>query len=124
MAYRPVPYRPPRVPVREGLETLRRDYEIAQSRRSVRRFSADPVPRALIETAIRIAGTAPSGAHRQPWHFVAVEDRALRARIREAAEREERDFYERRAPREWLEALAPLGTDFHKNYLEVAPWLV
>ena len=96
----------------------------AAARRSVRHFSADPVPRELIERAIAIAGTAPSGAHRQPWHFVAISDPALKSRVRQAAELEEHEFYERRAPAEWREALAPLGTDFHKDYLDVAPWLI
>ena len=95
-------------------------------RRSVREFSDRPVDRAVIEACIRAAGTAPSGANRQPWHFVAVgrEDAGLRRRIREAAEAEERRFYRERATPEWLEALAPLGTDEDKPFLEVAPWLV
>jgi nitroreductase len=124
MAPRTVPYAPVRVPAESGLRTLEQDYELARRRRSVRMFAPDPVPRALIERALAIAGTAPSGAHRQPWHFVAIADPALKRRIRAAAEVEERDFYERRAPAEWLAALAPLGTDFRKDYLEVAPWLV
>ena len=95
-----------------------------ERRRTVRQFSDRPVPRAVIEECLRAAGTAPSGAHMQPWHFAVVSDPALKRRIREAAEREEHDFYHHRAPREWLEALAPLGTDEHKPYLEVAPWLV
>ncbi|MCU0305926.1 MAG: nitroreductase family protein [Thermoanaerobaculales bacterium] len=100
------------------LDSLRR-------RRSVRDFSPDAVPRALIEIAIATAATAPSGANRQPWHFVAVADPATKRRIREAAEAEEREFYEGgRATEEWLEALAPLGTDWQKPFLEIAPWLV
>ncbi len=95
-----------------------------QRRRTVRQFSDRPVAREVIEECLRAAGTAPSGAHMQPWHFVAVGDPALKARIRAEAEREEHDFYHHRAPREWLEALAPLGTDEHKPYLEIAPWLV
>lgn len=122
--YRPVPYHPSRVPAKEGLARLRADLDEASVRRSVRAFAPDPVPREMIETAIRIAGTAPSGAHRQPWHFTAVSDPDLKARIRVAAEREERLFYGKRAPKEWLEALAPLGTDFRKEYLTVAPWLI
>ncbi|MEP7028661.1 MAG: nitroreductase family protein [Candidatus Eisenbacteria bacterium] len=122
--HRTVPYRPARVPVAEGGRILEADFAIANARRTVRQFSPDPVPRGLIESALAIAGTAPSGAHRQPWHFVAVSDPELKRRIREGAEVEERDFYDRRAPAEWLEALAPLGTDFHKDYLEVAPWLI
>lgn len=95
-----------------------------QRRRTVRQFSARPVPRELIERCLMTAGTAPSGAHQQPWHFVAVQDPAIKAQIREAAEKEEQEFYRRRAPPEWLEALRPLGTDEHKPYLEVAPWLI
>jgi iodotyrosine deiodinase len=96
------------------------------ARRTVRDFSDRPVSRTIIEEAIRAAGTAPSGANLQPWHFVAVsrEDTTLRHRLREAAEEEEREFYAHRAPREWLEALAPLGTDASKPFLEVAPWLI
>ncbi len=93
-------------------------------RRTVRHFSPDPVPFALIQTAIRTAATAPSGANQQPWRFVVVSDPEIKRRIREAAEAEEREFYEHRAPNEWLEALAPLGTDWHKEFLEVAPWLI
>lgn len=93
-------------------------------RRTVRQFSDRPVPRELIETCLLAGGTAPSGANLQPWHFVVVGDAATKARIREAAEREEHDFYHHRAPPEWLEALAPLGTDEHKPYLETAPWLI
>ncbi|MEK7317012.1 MAG: nitroreductase family protein [Candidatus Eisenbacteria bacterium] len=100
-------------------------YEQIRSRRSVRTFSADPVPRACIEFAIRAAGTAPSGAHRQPWRFVAVSNPEVKRSIRAAAEEEERISYEGgRMPEEWLEALAPLGTDWRKGYLESAPWLV
>lgn len=93
-------------------------------RRSVRAFSREPVPRAVLEDCIRAAGTAPNGANRQPWRFVAVADPGVKRRIREAAEEEERAFYEGRAPDEWLDALAPLGTDAHKPFLEEAPWLV
>lgn len=93
-------------------------------RRSVRAFSRESVPRELIDEAVRAAGTAPSGAHQQPWTFVVVADAAVKSRIREAAEMEERDFYDRRAPPEWKEALAPLGTDFEKAHLTDAPYLV
>lgn len=93
-------------------------------RRTVRAFAPRPVPRAVIEDCIRAAGTAPSGAHQQPRQFVAVSDPALKRRIREGAEAEEREFYQHRAPDDWLEALAPLGTDEHKPFLEIAPWLV
>lgn len=97
--------------------------EELQRRRTVRDFSDRPVPRTVIEEAIRAAGSAPNGANRQPWHFVAVADPAIKAQIRQGAEAEEREFY-RSAPREWLEALAPLGTDESKPFLEVAPWLI
>jgi iodotyrosine deiodinase len=95
-----------------------------QRRRTVRTFDSRPVAREVIEDCLRAAGSAPSGAHMQPWHFVAVADRAIKSRIRLAAEIEERDFYERRAPAEWLAALEPLGTDEHKPFLELAPWLI
>jgi nitroreductase len=94
-------------------------------RRSVREFAPDPVPRALIERAVAAAASAPSGAHLQPWRFVAVSDPETKRRIRQAAEREERISYEGgRMPEAWRRALAPLGTDWHKPYLETVPWLV
>lgn len=95
-----------------------------QHRRSVRHFSSDPVPRRLIELAIETASSAPSGAHRQPWRFIAVSDRELKRRIRLAAEAEEKKSYESRMSVEWLEALQPLGTNWRKPFLELAPWLV
>jgi nitroreductase len=93
-------------------------------RRTVRDFSNRPIERELIETCLRTAGSAPNGANLQPWHFVAVSDPALKRKIRIAAEAEEREFYEHRAPNEWLEALAALGTDAQKPFLESAPWLI
>jgi nitroreductase len=93
-------------------------------RRSLRHFSDQPVPRKLLEDCLRVGNSAPSGANRQPWHFVAVADPAIKHRIRVAAEKEEADFYSRRAPNDWLEALEPLGTDEHKPFLEIAPYLV
>lgn len=93
-------------------------------RRSVRQFSEKPVPREVIESCLRAAGTAPSGANLQPWHFVAVSDPTVKQQIREAAEREEREFYAGRAPNEWLDALAPLGTGPDKPFLETAPYLI
>lgn len=119
-----LPYRPPRLPEEEM--ALRADgfrREMA-ARRSVRHFAADPVPRRLIETAIRTASTAPSGANRQPWRFVAVSRPETKRRIRIAAEEEERRSYENRMPPEWIEALEPLGTDWRKPYLETVPWIV
>jgi nitroreductase len=98
---------------------------LMNARRSVRHFSPDPVPRELIEQAIRTASTAPSGAHRQPWRFVAISNPEVKRRIRIAAEREERISYEEgRMPPEWIEALAPLGTSWQKPYLEIVPWIV
>jgi nitroreductase len=82
------------------------------------------VPRSIIEKCLLAAGTAPSGAHQQPWHFVAISDPTIKSQIRVAAEEEERKFYHGRAPKEWLDALRPLGTDEHKSYLETAPWLI
>ncbi len=95
-----------------------------QQRRTVRHFSDRPVPREVIEHCLAAATLAPSGANRQPWHFVAVSDPDVKRKIREAAEAEEREFYRHRAPKEWLEALAPLGTDEHKPFLETAPCLI
>ncbi|MCP5474014.1 MAG: nitroreductase family protein [Rhodanobacteraceae bacterium] len=93
-------------------------------RRTVREFSDRPVPRSIIEACLRAAGTAPSGANQQPWRFVAVADAELKHRIREAAEAEERAFYEHRAPAQWLQALSAIGTDANKPFLEIAPWLI
>lgn len=93
-------------------------------RRSVRDFASTPVPRTIIEAALRAAGSAPSGANQQPWRFVAVSNPDIKQRIRAAAEAEERAFYEHRAPEEWKRALAPLGTDADKPFLQIAPWLI
>ena len=120
-----VPYRPERLPGEEMLRRAREHYEELDRRRSVRFFSPDPVPRELIELAIRSASTAPSGAHRQPWRFVVVGDPAIKREIRAAAEAEERESYlGGRMPPDWLEALAPLGTSWEKPYLEIVPWIV
>lgn len=120
-----VPYRPVRLPVEETLARGRAFFERMDARRSVRSFSPDPVPREAIELAIATASTAPSGAHRQPWKFVVVDDAAIKREIRIAAEEEEHESYEGgRMPPDWLEALAPLGTDWRKPYLEIAPYLV
>ncbi len=95
-----------------------------KSRRTVRHFSAEPVPYKLIEAAIRVAARAPSGANQQPWHFVVVSNAEVKRQIRVAAEAEEKESYEQRMPREWLELLKPLGTDWHKEFLEIAPYLI
>ncbi|MDZ7772638.1 MAG: nitroreductase family protein [Balneolaceae bacterium] len=111
-------------PVAEMRERARSYYEDLARRRTVRDFSERPVPREIIEDCLLAAGTAPNGANMQPWHFVAVSDPVIKSRIREAAEEEEREFYENRATDEWLKALEPLGTDADKVFLEKAPWLV
>jgi nitroreductase len=108
----------------EALQAARDFHDLMQARRTVRDFDARPVPREVIEACIGAAGTAPSGANQQPWQFVAVSDPAVKRRIREAAEAEEREFYERRAPDEWLQALEPIGTGWQKPFLETAPWLI
>ncbi len=99
-------------------------HEEMDQRRSVRMLSDEPVPRELIELAIATASTAPSGAHQQPWHFVATDDPVMKRRVREAAEEEERVNYDGRMNDTWQHELAPLGTDWHKEFLEVAPWIV
>ena len=111
-------------PVEEMRERVERFYADMARRRTVREFSDRPVPRDIIETALKAAGTAPSGANLQPWHFVVVGDAATRKKIRAAAEAEEREFYEHRASPEWLAALEPLGTDASKPFLETAPYLI
>lgn len=98
--------------------------EMMVRRRTVRDFSDRPIPREVIMECLRAAGSAPSGANLQPWHFVAIGDPAIKHEIRIAAEDEEREFYGHRAPKEWLEALAPIGTDSRKPFLEIAPWLI
>jgi iodotyrosine deiodinase len=113
-----------RLPAEEQLRSARQFLETMRLRRTVRMFSSDPVPFEIIENAIRVAGLAPSGANQQPWHFVVVTDPEIKHRIRLAAEEEERAFYRHRAPDEWLEALAPLGTDEHKPFLDAAPYLI
>lgn len=111
----------PATPPEEAARAL---YETMRRRRSVRYFSTKPVSREVIEWCVRTGGTAPSGANKQPWKFVAVSDPVLKRRIREAAEVEEREFYERRATPEWLADLAPLQTGPEKPFLEDAPWLI
>ncbi|MFQ5623853.1 MAG: nitroreductase family protein [Paracoccaceae bacterium] len=123
--YRPIP-----LPDRFDWDDARALQEAAafhdrmKRRHTVRDFAPAPVPRAVIETAVLTAGTAPSGANHQPWHFVAVSDPAIKSRIRAAAEAEERDFYAGGAGKEWLRALEPVGTNFEKPHLDIAPWLI
>jgi nitroreductase len=105
-------------------EAARSFYEVMRRRRSVRMFSDRPVSRETIEWCVRSAGTAPSGANKQPWRFIAVSDPGMKRRIREAAEAEEREFYSRRAGQEWLKDLEPFETNPDKPFLEIAPWLI
>lgn len=124
-AYRPVPLAT--FTRREESEMVRRARAFrdeVRRRRTVREYSGEPVPEEVIDACIEAAGTAPNGANRQPWHFVVVRDPEVKRRIRAEAEKEERDFYAHRAPAAWLEALAHLGTDEHKPFLETAPVLI
>lgn len=124
-AYRPVPLTT--FTRRDEAEMARRARAFrdeVRRRRTVREYSDEPVPEEVIDACIEAAGTAPNGANRQPWHFVVVRDPEVKRRIRAEAEKEERDFYAHRAPAAWLEALAHLGTDEHKPFLEMAPVLI
>lgn len=111
-------------PVEEMRQRAADFYADIQRRRTVRDFSERPVPMDIIENCLLAAGTAPNGANLQPWHFVVVSDPNIKHQIRVAAEAEEQEFYESRAPQEWLDALAPLGTDSNKPFLETAPYLI
>ena len=124
MDYRPVPLVYERLPGELALDRSREFLTLMQARRSIRRFSSEPVPWELIENAIRVAGTAPSGAHQQPWTFVVVSDPETKQRLREGAEAEERDFYDRRATDEWKEAIRPIGTDWIKTHITDAPYVI
>lgn len=119
-----IPYSPERYTPAETERRGRDFYASLDRRRSVRDFSSDPVPRELIELAIKSASTAPSGAHRQPWRFVVVGDPEIKREIRTAAEAEEKKSYEERMPDDWLEALRPFGTTWKKPFLETVPWIV
>ena len=120
-----IPYHHNQLSPEEMTQRAQAFHQQMDQRRSVRDFSADPVPRSFIEQAIATASTAPSGAHRQPWKFVAVSDSEIKRQIRIAAEKEEYESYEGgRMPPEWLDALEPLGTDWRKPFLETVPWLV
>ena len=114
-----------RLPADEMAHRAATFHDLMRRRRSVRMFSSEPVPAELIEAAVRTGSTAPSGAHKQPWRFVATRSPEVKRAIREAAEEEERvNYLENRMNAEWQEALAPLGTDHHKEFLEIAPWIV
>tara|TARA_R110002124_G_scaffold196642_1_gene363712 strand:- start:107 stop:781 length:675 start_codon:yes stop_codon:yes gene_type:complete len=122
--YKFISYSRPNIEKEEALKRSGEYYEFMNLRRSVRDFSNAAVPKLLVENIIKTASTAPSGAHKQPWTFVAISDPVLKKKIRLAAEKEEKEFYENRAPKEWLEDLAPIGTDWEKPFLELAPWLI
>lgn len=119
-----IPYHIPEVSPEEMSERAKRYFEKMDTRRSVRFFSDRPVPKEVIDHLIRTASTAPSGAHKQPWTFCAVSAPAIKSEIRKAAEKEEYDSYNGRMSEEWLKDLAPIGTDWNKPFLEIAPWLI
>lgn len=108
----------------ESLKRGNEFYELMNRRRSIRHFSPKSFDRSLIEIAVKTAGTAPSGANKQPWKFIIIESPDIKKQIRISAEKEEKESYERRMPESWLEDLAPLGTDWHKEFLEIAPYLI
>jgi nitroreductase len=123
--YDPIPLaNQPQLTAAEGLARSTQYLEQMSSRRTIRQFSDQPVPKEIIATAVRAAGTAPSGANHQPWHFVCIQDPNIKREIRLAAEAEERAFYEGKAGDNWLQDLGPLGTDAQKPFLETAPWLI
>jgi nitroreductase len=122
--YAPQPLEFDRLDREEALQRSQAFLELMESRRSVRHFSADPVPWELIENALRTAGTAPSGANQQPWSFVVIGDAKVKAEIRAAAEHEERLLYERRAPQEYLGVIEPIGTDAVKPHITDAPYVI
>lgn len=119
-----IPYSRPRLADADALERVRGLRQELEQRRTVRTFSPDPVPLSVIQEAVLAGSSAPSGAHRQPWHFVAIGDADVKARIRAAAEAEEERNYDSRFPDAWIHALEPFGTDARKPYLTVAPWLI
>jgi iodotyrosine deiodinase len=122
--YRPVPLEFERLGAEEMRERSQAFLELMRARRSVRFFSDEPVPYELVRNAVEVAGTAPSGAHQQPWTFVVVSDPAVKQEIRTGAEAEEREFYERRATDQWKEAIRPIGTDWVKTHITDAPYVV
>lgn len=122
--YKFISYTRPYLPSEEVKEKSEEFYNFMDLRRSVRDFTDEDVSKEVIENLIKTASTAPSGAHKQPWTFVAVSNPEVKKQIREAAEKEEKEFYENKAPQEWLDDLAPIGTDWEKPFLETAPWLI
>lgn len=124
MQHRFIPLQFQSYSIEEQRRRAKEFFDLCNRRRTVREFSNKPVPRELIEMLIATAGTAPSGANKQPWKFVLVDDPEVKKQIRIAAEKEEKESYERRMPQDWLDDLEPLGTDWHKEFLEVAPYLI
>ncbi len=122
--YPHIPYHPLGFIEPESIQRSKAFYDFMDRRRSLRFFSDQPVPKEVIENILKTASTAPSGAHKQPWTFCVVGDPAMKSKIKEAAEEEERESYGGRMSEEWLRDLAPLGTDWHKPFLEIAPWLI
>ncbi|MDQ0307491.1 nitroreductase [Kitasatospora herbaricolor] len=123
-SYPSVPHRPMTVPAHEAEARSRSFHDVMARRRTVRDYSTRPIPDGVLEWAVRTASTAPSGAHVQPWRFVVITEPERKRRLREAAEAEEREFYDHRASAEWLAALAPIGTDWRKPFLEDAPAVI
>jgi iodotyrosine deiodinase len=124
-SHQTIPYRAlPDYSEKERIARAQAFYDLLKQRRTCRQFTDATIPRAVIESALLAAGTAPSGANHQPWHFAVIGSAEKKRALREAAEAEERAFYDGKASQEWLDALAPLGTDAEKPYLEVAPWLI
>lgn len=119
-----IPYQYTPLPPAEQLHNAEEFYHLCNRRRTIRKYSHRPVSQELLELIIKTAGTAPSGANKQPWRFVVVTDQKLKHEIRLTAEKEERENYEHRMPQEWLDDLGALGTDWHKEFLEVAPALI
>ena len=119
-----IPYHPPQFPESEMLKRAREHYEFMDKRRTIREFSGRPVPKSLMENLIRTASTAPSGAHKQPWTFCLIGSAEVKKKIRIAAEKEEYESYNNRMSDEWLEDLAPFGTDWNKPFIETVPWVV
>jgi iodotyrosine deiodinase len=122
--FKHIRYIPETFPLQEMISRSKQFFEWADKRRSVRAFSEKPVPKEIIENIIKTASTSPSGAHKQPWAFCAISNPEIKKKIREAAEKEELESYEHRMSEEWLEDLKPFSTDWHKPYLEEAPWLI
>ena len=113
-----------KIPIKDIIKKSKKFYEIISKRRSVRDFDSKKIDLKIIKNAILSAGSAPNGANLQPWHFVIIKDKNIKKKIRIAAENEEKEFYEKKAPKEWLKALEPLGTDDNKEFIENAPVLI